>query len=148
MMKRVSLAKREKGFTLIEVLIALAIMAMVAVIFLMALSTSGKAVLLAQERTTAESIARSQMEYIKQQDYSDTDIDDGIYAEVVTSEHPTFTIWSINEDGDIIDNVVGVPWDTITNQKATTDEGLQKVTLVIKHGDKVVLTLEGYKVNR
>ena len=61
---------RYKGFTLIEVLIALAILAIVAVAFLTALTTASTALILADERTTAESLARSELEYVKSQPFS------------------------------------------------------------------------------
>ena len=69
-----SLMKKEKGFTLIEVLVALLILAIIGTGFLMALTIASKAIIIADERTTAESLARSQMEHAKNQDYSITNI--------------------------------------------------------------------------
>ena len=65
-----SLLKNEEGISLIEVLVALAILALIGVGFLSALATSSKAIIIADTRTTAESLARSQMEYVKDQPYS------------------------------------------------------------------------------
>ena len=48
-----------RGFTLVEVLIALAILGIVAVAFLSALATASTALILADERTTAESLTRA-----------------------------------------------------------------------------------------
>jgi len=59
------LIKNERGFTFVEVVIALAILGVIAAGFLMALATASKAIIIADERTTAESLARSQMEYVK-----------------------------------------------------------------------------------
>ena len=126
--------KNEKGFTLIEVLIAMAILGIVATGFLMALSTASKAIILADERTTAESLARSQMEDIKKQTYDETDPYDYEQAGVESSTHPGYFI---SVDADPLNN---------------PDDGIQKIIVKIYHGEVVigeeVITLEGYKVDR
>lgn len=126
------LMKSEKGFTLIEVLMALALMGILAVTFLMAIFIASKAILITDERTMAESLARSQMEYVKEQEYSD------VYYPIDMSEYPdSFSIWSKDAGGGVVEEIVGIH----------LDEGLQKITLVIYNSDKEVLTLEGYKVD-
>ena len=60
---------KESGVSLIETLIALVILGIVAVIFLGSLSTAFTGVTIIQERVAAESLAKSQMEYIKVQDF-------------------------------------------------------------------------------
>lgn len=59
----------QKGFLLIEILVGLALMGIIAVGFTNGLSTTFKGVTVSQERVTAESLAKSQIEYIKVQDY-------------------------------------------------------------------------------
>ena len=59
-----------RGFTLIEVLIALAILGIVAVALLIGLAIASTALILADEKTTAESLARSELEYVKSQPFS------------------------------------------------------------------------------
>jgi hypothetical protein len=44
-------------------------------------------------------------------------------------------------------SIIAVAWNSATNQPATSETGLQKITLVIKHDDREVITLEGYKRN-
>jgi prepilin-type N-terminal cleavage/methylation domain-containing protein len=59
----------QKGFLLIEILVGLALMGIIATGFINGLSTTFTGVTVSQERVTAESLAKSQIEYIKVQDY-------------------------------------------------------------------------------
>jgi len=63
---------REKGFLLIETMIALALLGLTAAAFLGGFSTAFRAITVSQERTIAESLAKSQIEYIKIQNYIST----------------------------------------------------------------------------
>jgi len=149
----VKLIKKENGFTLVEVLVALSIMAIAALIFLLALVMAGKAVLLAQEKTIAESIARSQMESVKQGGYIYWETDNGyhIYDTIVLEEHPSFTVWSVSvwaEENTLVEEVRGVNWDSVNNIPDAGDSGIQKIGLVIKHGENVAFYLEGYVVDK
>ena len=65
----IKLMKNEKGFSLLEVLMALMLMGIIAVAFLTGIASSSRAVLVADQKTTAESLARSQMEYVKKVSY-------------------------------------------------------------------------------
>ena len=56
--------RRESGVTLMETVIALAILGVVSVTFLNGLTTTSKAVFMTDERSTAESIAQTQMEWV------------------------------------------------------------------------------------
>jgi type II secretory pathway pseudopilin PulG len=62
--------RSEKGYSLLEVFIAIALMGLVSVTFLGAIYTASKAVSIADERAAAESLARTEMEYIRSQLYS------------------------------------------------------------------------------
>ena len=140
--------KNEKGFTLIEVVIAMLLLGIIATGFLMALSGATKAVIVANKRTTAESLARSQMEYVKNQTYiTAADGSEVIYRKI-TNIPDGYTILSVNRAGDTVDPIIGVPWDSQNNIPAPTDVGLQRIKLVIKHNGKDIITLENYKVDR
>jgi prepilin-type N-terminal cleavage/methylation domain-containing protein len=159
-----------RGLTMIEVLIAIAILGIISITFLSALSTASLSVGLADERTVAESLARRQMEYVKNQGYNS--------ASVLNNNNPTYqkvsdipegySIWSVNRTGGIVADIVGIPWDSESNMWVDKDIGIQKIALVVMHKDKenqdkviftfvndnpswapgVEITLEGYKVDR
>ena len=111
----------EKGFALIEVLVSLSIIALVAVGFLSGLSTSLRSLMVTQETTTAESLARSQMEYIKNQSYSTS----GDYNEIECPNNYEIMV--------------------LTSELQT---GIQKIAVTVNHHDENVTTLEGYKGDR
>jgi prepilin-type N-terminal cleavage/methylation domain-containing protein len=142
-----------RGFTLIEVLVALALFGIIAITFAGGLGTASRAVLIADIRTNAESLARTQMEYVKSHNYTDAP-DGGVAPYEKISDIPEYyTIWSVNRDGDIVnggssDRVIGIPWDSETDTAVNEDDGLQKITVVIKHEEREIVTLEGYKVKR
>ena len=149
--------KGEKGFALIGVLVAIAILGLVAVIFASGISTGAKAVFVSDERATAESLAKSQMESIKKSYTGATDHDGSLYAEyekISLSGYAGYEIRSFKnvEGNDVpVSEIVGVPWDTDEDpsQPAASENGLQRVILIIDHNDKeAVVTLEGYTVNR
>ncbi len=130
----IRLVKNEKGFTLIEVVIAIALLGIIASGFLMALSGATKAILVADERTTAESLARSQMEYVKNQTYDDTN-NPPQYSQlpsIPTDYTIALTAERLDPEGD----------------GTGDDDGLQKITVTISHNTKQIITLEEYKGNR
>jgi len=159
-MKRVRLSNqvrkafqgRSRGFSLIEVLIAMVLMGIIAIAVLGALSTASLTLIAADKRATAESLARSQMEYVKNQEYSLAPTDGvGNYTKIPgVPAGAGYSICSCNRTDQPVncgagDPVIGVPWDSGNNTAASKDVGLQRIKLVIKHDGKVVITLEGYK---
>ena len=146
----IRLMKREEGFSLLEVLIALAIIGVIAATFLTALSVSSKSVLISDERATAESLARSQMESVREQGYEMAPTGgEATYITIsIPPEADNYSIWSVNRAEEVVEGVVGVPWDSEDNQAQNQDLGLQRIRLVIKNHDKSVFILENYKVGR
>jgi len=158
-----------RGFTLIEVLLAIALLGVIAIAFMNAISTASTVLIIADERTTAESLVRRQMEYVKNQGYSpESVVTDPIYQKIGGIPEG-YAIYSVNRGGEIVADIVGIPWDSENKKPVDTDKGLQKIALVIKHKDKnnqdkviytfsngddaewapgVEITLEGYKVDR
>jgi prepilin-type N-terminal cleavage/methylation domain-containing protein len=155
--------EREKGFSLLEVIIAIALMGIIAVAFLGALGTASKAIFIADERATAESLARSQMEYVKEQDYRASEYIPGPPPQWIDKSYlkidvpDGYTILGFDRNNDEVEDIIGVPWDSQADTPANADAGLQKIRLVIKHHGKVIftfirddikITLEDYKVDR
>ncbi len=124
------LAGRESGVTLLETLLALAILGAVAVTFLNGLSAISKAAFVNDERATAESLARSQMEWGKNADY--------VYSTTEYSSAP------IPDRRDYINYSAIITTEPLHNP----DEGIQKITVTIRRSGKVIIKLEGYKVDR
>ena len=146
---------RSGGFTLIEVLIALALFAIIGIAFAGGLATASRAVLTADVRTRAESLARTQMESVKNpsEEYR-TAPDGGVANYTKISDIPEgYSICSLGRTGPPAnclpgDPILAVPWDSGNNTAVDEDIGLQKITVVIKHEDEEVTRLEGYKVDR
>jgi prepilin-type N-terminal cleavage/methylation domain-containing protein len=65
----------QKGFTLVEILVAIAILGVVVVAFLSALTTAYGAVVVADRHTKAESLTRTAFEYMRNLPY-ETDFSD------------------------------------------------------------------------
>jgi len=132
------LRRSEAGVSFIETLIALALLGIITGPFLSGLATASKASLIGDERTTAESLARSQIECIKGQSYID-------YADPGHEEYELITTTA-----DYSVEVIVEPIDPDTGQSLPSgqDDGLQKITVTIMHDSKSVITIESYKVCR
>ena len=148
----------EHGISLIESLVALVIVSIIAVAILSALATSARANLIADRQTTAQSIARGHMEYIKNQEYSANS-----WAYTVsttgrsTSWQPSwwdtsnppllpsmYDRYSVQASASYFDvdndSTIEVPGD---------DEGIRKIIIYVyfQGESEAIITLEGYKVN-
>ena len=143
-----NIVKNQKGIAFIETLIALILLGLIGTAFMMALSVSSKAIILSDELTTSESLARSQMEFIKQQDYDEAPPGGEASYPKVSGIPDGYTIWSVDRSSNIVSGIIAVPWDSQTGAAANDDSGLQKIRLVIKHHGIEVYSLEGYKVDR
>jgi type II secretory pathway pseudopilin PulG len=112
-----------RGAGLVEVLVAVGIMAIVLTILLSALSIGGLGVRVIHERVTAENIARSQLEYVKETDF------------IAGTDHYTPT-------------TISHPGYSATISATTIYTGMQLITVTVYHNDERVFTIENYKVDR
>ncbi len=120
---QVGMMKSEKGVSLIETIVALALVGIIAVTFLSALATTSNTRAIADERASAEILAESQMEKIKKQGYA-------------LSYDPV----------PILDEYDSYSADILVD--SMRNGNIQKITVTISHKGQDVTTLESYKVNR
>ena len=121
---------RESGATLIDTLVALAIMSVLAVTFLSGLATALKATIIADEQATAGSLAQIQMEWIKNDGY--------VYGATEYTPAPI----PGSEDYAYYSALISA------QPLHDPDDGVQKITVTIKHSGEEVIKLAGYKVDR
>jgi type II secretory pathway pseudopilin PulG len=114
--------KSEKGYLLIEVIVALALLGFISASFLGGVATSSTARVTADERASAKILAEGLMDNIKKLPYAFS------YEDNITIPDE-FTGYSAN--------------CTVTNMN-----NIQKLTIAVQHRDRTVLTLENYKTNR
>jgi prepilin-type N-terminal cleavage/methylation domain-containing protein len=131
---RKALRGRSRGFTLIEVVIAIALIGLIGVAVLSALSTASLALIIADERATAESLARSQMEYVKSPlcEYDYDDAQSYEHPSEESTEQPGYFISVSAEplhspDGGIQEITVTVTYYTVRGDNRMAE---QKYTLV------------------
>ncbi|MFC1991405.1 hypothetical protein ACFLVC_01560 [Chloroflexota bacterium] len=120
----------ESGISLIETAVALLVLGTVAVIFLSGLFISTKAAFLTDEQATAESLARSQMEWSQAANY--------------TADATQYSPAPIPDGKDYIDYSANITAESLNNP----DDGIQKITVTINRFGEEVIRLESYKVYR
>ena len=115
----------ENGLTLVEALVTVAIVGVAFVAFAVALATGSLAVREGDQEVAVQSLARTQMEYIKDYPY---DSGATTYPTVNTTDNYSISV-----------AVTSTP---------DADSNIQKVTANISRDGQVLLTVEDYKVNR
>ena len=120
----------EKGFSLMETLLALGLVSLIAAALLAGMATVARGTIVADQQAAAETLARSQMEALKAAPY--------VTGAVSYSPAP---LPSDTEYSGYAVNVTAAPLHT-------PDDGLQKVTVTISKNSRQIMALAGYKVNR
>jgi prepilin-type N-terminal cleavage/methylation domain-containing protein len=117
----------QRGFGLVETLVAIAILGVSITAFVTDLSAGSIAVRIQNENAVAQGLAQNQMEVIKASPYDKS-----------------------GQSYPIVDSLPGYDIEITTSDvfKGNANKTIQQVSIAIKHNDAVVLILEGYKVNR
>jgi Tfp pilus assembly protein PilV len=115
----------QRGAGLVEVLVAIGITGIAIVALLAALSTGSIGVSTANERASAENLARSQLEFTKSQAF------DPLPATYATVTPPAG--YAVSVDAQAI---------------AEGDSAVQLITVTVTRGPDTLTVLEGYKVDR
>jgi prepilin-type N-terminal cleavage/methylation domain-containing protein len=146
--------KGEKGFNLMEVALAMALLGIVAAAFLTGLATGSRAIFIADERATAESLARAQMEYARSLEYSIAEWNYTLTSSQLSSTDPPTADWWTNDPPPLLSD----DYDGYTVIVSTVplngalDDGIQVITVTIQHtvsGEmKEIFSLEGYRTQR
>ncbi len=123
-----ALTCRESGTTLLETVVALAVLGIIAVTFLSGVVTTSRAAFTTDERATAESLARSQMEWVQSASYNATG-----YSPAPIPSGKDYINYSANITAESLHD---------------PDDGIQKITVTIMRSGEPVFKLEGYKVDR
>jgi len=137
--------KSEKGFSLIEVAIAMLLLGIVAVAVLGGLATGSRALMLADERATAESLARTEMEYVRNQGYSGAPWAYELPSASPPADPPTW--WDPGDPHTLPDGYDGYTANVSAVPLNGTDDGIQRTIVTVWHLEKpdAIITLEGYR---
>ena len=120
----------ERGLTLIEVLVAVGILSLVGATFITGVAVTSKGSMVSQERVNVESLAKSQMEDTKAQDY---------VAEATS--YPSVTL-----PGDL--SAQGYAIAVAAQPLNSPDDGIQRITVTVTRNGETLFTLVDYKGNR
>lgn len=126
------------GFALLDVLVAMAILGIVAAVFLGALATADKATIVSDRRVTAESLARAQLETLK-----------GVaYINYSVLGHPVYAVAAAPVSYSIA--LLATPVDPVTLLPLPSgqDQGVQDVAVTVARNGDDLFTVHDLKVAR
>jgi prepilin-type N-terminal cleavage/methylation domain-containing protein len=129
----------QKGQTLVEVLVVVAILGIASVAFLSGITWSYHVAVLHGQKTMAESLTRSELERVR-------------FAPYPVSDNTTTTAlgYTVAVDAEYVQPVRVLPSDNETryDPDPTGSYGMQLVTVTVSHQTKTLLVTTTNKVNR
>lgn len=125
-----------RGFSLVEQLVALAVMSTGIILLLAGLTTAGRGIKLFADQVTSQSLARSQLELIKDHAY---------IADPTVSPYPSVSPPAPYTIGTTVEY-----WNASTETFVATvrNDGMQRITVAVFKSGAQVLTVSDYKVDR
>ncbi len=123
--------RNQEGFSLLEVIISLALIGIVVTGILSALATSSRATITNEMQTTAQNLAEEQIEYVRSQQYDGTNTPPQyqVLDDVPASYSVSCTAVRLDPEGDGSDD----------------DDGLQKITVAVAFNGTTVTAIEAYR---
>jgi len=131
-------SRGQRGFSFIEILAAVGVLAAIGVVFIFAMNTAYRNVGMLDEKVQAEALARSQLENIKNSDYEDSGVYPVTvdlppqYSMVVSAGNPTCVLES--------EGAEGVSLNTTTLQEIKVS-----VYRITNDGDRIIFSVACYK---
>lgn len=140
----VSAHNSQQGFTLTEVLVALAILAAAATVFLVGMTTASRSVMVSQRNVSAESLAKSELEYVKSSPYYSTNT---TWTYQLPSGYPPWGDTTHTLPTEYNGYTVNVSGErALVPGQEDYDYGMQKITIVVtRQAEEPPFVLEGYK---
>ena len=130
----------DRGLTLIEILVAMGILAAVAVVFMVGMTTSFTSVMISQESVASESLAKSELEYVKSAAYHSANV---TWSYQLPSDPPSWDLTHALPDGY---DGYSAQVDAEKMPDHLYDDGIQKITVTVTLNGEIAFTLVGYNV--
>jgi prepilin-type N-terminal cleavage/methylation domain-containing protein len=129
--------KGGKGYSLVEVLVALAILSIIGIMVPKVLQIVTVARVEINVRTTAENLATSQMEKIKASSYIAAQNGIADYSSTIQGVPSGYRFYTLDANNNIVSGkIYGLPWDISNNVlwpgTPQADPGVQKVTIIVE----------------
>jgi len=136
------------GVTLIEALVALALVGIIAAAFLGALATTTRFAALADIRTSAESLARSELEYAKSQQYRLAGWEYEVTSDGTVCTPEEEPEWWCNPARGLPEEYDG--YTVLVAAVPLEEDDIQMLTVTVFHHstEEPVTILSGYKLDR